>query len=155
MGAAMTDAASRKPPRLTATGPGLAVWPVPRLYALVFSALLGLALPTAAWAAEPGGWFGISLNVDAGGFALSPTVNSATVLEVARDSPAASGGVRPGDELLEVGGLTVAGGKAQALQAALAKSVGETLTLRLKRPNGETVTAVLTAVRKPVRRGST
>jgi C-terminal processing protease CtpA/Prc len=117
--------------------------------------VIGLALTAASVAGVTGGWFGISMNVDAGGFALSPTVNRATVLEVAANSPAAAAGIHPGDELLEVGGLTVAGGKAQVLQAALVKAIGESLTLRLKRQGGETYTAVLIAASKPGHNGGT
>jgi C-terminal processing protease CtpA/Prc len=97
----------------------------------------------------------MSLNVDAGGFVLSPIVNRATVLQVAANSPAANSGIGPGDEVLEVGGLTVAGGKAKQLQAALAKAIGEVLTLRLKRQNGETYSVALIAARRPVHNGDT
>jgi C-terminal processing protease CtpA/Prc len=122
---------------------------------MFFGLVFGLFLTAVTAAGETGGWFGISLNVDAGGFVLSPTVNKATVLAIAANSPAAASGIRPGDELLEVGGLTVAGGKAKELQAAMAKAVGEPLTLRLKRQSGETYTAVLTAARKPGHNGDT
>ena len=120
-----------------------------RTTAILFGFLVGLSLTDAAAAGEAHGWFGISLNIDAGGFSLSPTVNRATVLEVAPNSPAAAGGIRPGDEVLEVGGLAVAGGKTKELKVAMAKTVGESLTLRLKRQNGETYTTVLIAARKP------
>jgi len=126
-----------------------------RIFALVIGLLVGLALTQAVGAGEPPGWFGISLNVDAGGSVLSPTINSAKIVEVIPNSPAASVGLHTGDELVEVAGLTVSGGKARSLQAALGKKVGDSVTLRLKRPNGETYTAVLTAAPKPVQSGST
>jgi C-terminal processing protease CtpA/Prc len=109
-----------------------------------------LAAMPASSAAEFAGWFGMSLKVDAGGFLLSPTINSATILEVAPHSPAEAAGLRAGDAILEIEGLTVAGGKANELRAALAKSVGQLLRLRLRRPGGETYSAVLTAARRPV-----
>jgi C-terminal processing protease CtpA/Prc len=120
-----------------------------------YGLVLCLSLTAVTVAGELGGWFGMSLNVDAGGFVLSPIVNRATVLEVTAKSPAAASGIRPGDEILEVGGLTVAGGKAKELQAALAKAIGESLKLRLKRQSGETYTVVLTAARKPGHDGDT
>jgi C-terminal processing protease CtpA/Prc len=126
-----------------------------RIFALVVGLLVGPALTTAVRAGEPPGWFGISLNVDAGGNVLSPTINSAKIIEVVPNSPAASVGLHTGDELVAVAGLPVSGGKARALQAALAKKVGESVVLRLKRPNGETYTAVVTAAPKPGRSGST
>jgi C-terminal processing protease CtpA/Prc len=122
---------------------------------MLLGLVFGLSLAAATAAGETAGWFGMSLNVDAGGFVLSPIVNRATVLEVAANSPAAVGGIRPGDEVLEIGGLTVAGGKAKALQAVLAKAIGESLTLRLKRQSGEMYTAVLIAARKPGHNGAT
>ena len=117
--------------------------------------VFGLSLTATTAAGETGGWFGMSLDVDTGGFVLSPTVNRATVLKVAANSPAAASGIRPGDEVLEVGGLTVAGGKAKELQAALVKAIGESLALRLKRQSGETYRAVLIAARKPGHNGDT
>jgi C-terminal processing protease CtpA/Prc len=117
--------------------------------AIVLILMFGLAPTHALAGGETGGWFGFSLDVDIAGFALSPTVNAATVLEVAPNSPAAAAGIHGGDQLLEVGGLTVAGGKARELKAALAKAVGESLVIRLRRPSGETYRAVLAAARKP------
>lgn len=119
--------------------------------ALLAAALtLGTLSTSASRAAEPAGWFGLSMNVDAGGAPWSPTLRSATVLAVAANSPAAAGGIRAGDEILEVEGLTVAGGKAKELQAAMAKSVGQPLRMRLKHSGGETYTVVITAAQKPV-----
>ena len=112
-----------------------------------------LVLATSYAADETAGWFGMSVNVDADGFFLSPTVHSATIVAVAADSPAAAGGLRAGDEIIDIEGLAVAGGKAKQLQAALAKRVGESLRVRLRRPGGETYTALLTAVRKPAEAG--
>jgi C-terminal processing protease CtpA/Prc len=76
-------------------------------------------------------------------------VHSAKVLAVAPNSAAAGAGLRTDDEILEIEGLTIAGGKAKELQAALAKSVGETLRMRVKHSGGETYAVVMSAVRKP------
>jgi hypothetical protein len=45
-------------------------------------------------------------------------------------------------------GLPVAGGKAKEFKGALAKSVGQSLPLRLKHSDGETYSALMTAAAK-------
>lgn len=120
-----------------------------RILVLTVSLALGGVSTSTSRAAEPEGWFGLTINVDAGGAPWSPTLRSATILAVAQNSPAAAGGIRAGDEILEVEGLTVAGGKAKELQAAMAKSVGQSLRMRLRHSSGETYTVVMTAAKKP------
>lgn len=58
-------------------------------------------------------------------------MHSAKVLAVAPNSAAAGAGLRTDDEIL------------------LAKSVGETLRMRVKHSGGETYAVVMSAVRKP------
>ena len=59
-----------------------------QLMASLLAVVGALALAPETLAAEAGGWFGMSLNVEVGGFVLSPTVTSASLLEVAPNSPA-------------------------------------------------------------------
>jgi C-terminal processing protease CtpA/Prc len=120
-----------------------------RLIAVVATMAVWVGPTSSVLADGAGGWFGMTLNVDAGGNLLRPTVNSAKILNVASNSPAAVAGVSASDEVLEIEGLTIAGGKAKELQAVLAKSVGESLRMRLRHSDGETCTVIMTAVQKP------
>jgi C-terminal processing protease CtpA/Prc len=89
-------------------------------------------LSTAALAAEKG-WFGFAIAVDAEGLSLNPTLRSITVQKIFASSPAALAGLASGDSVVEVEGIVVAGTKADVLKAALQKSVGETLHLKIRR----------------------
>jgi len=100
------------------------------------------------FAAEPG-WFGMALKVDAGGSWINPVVESASVASVAPASPAAAQHLAAGDTLVEVEGMTVAQADGGELKRRMHKAVGETLHLRLKRPNGELYAADLVAAPKP------
>jgi C-terminal processing protease CtpA/Prc len=95
------------------------------------------------------GWFGMSLNVDAEGISLNPTIRSIKVLSVVPTSPAGSAGLVPGDSIVEVQGIIVAGSKADVLKAAMQKAVGEALHLKVRR--GATVPREVTliAISKP------
>jgi S1-C subfamily serine protease len=68
---------------------------------------------------------------------FNPTVQSAKVTRVDPGSPAALGGLQPGDIILELDGIKVAGTKSDVLKAAMRKSPGETLRLTIKRGNAE------------------
>ncbi len=110
--------------------------------------LLGFGLIASAHAADKA-WYGFRVKVDTAGFALNPTVRSAVIQKVAPDSPAAAQRIEAGDEIIEAEGKTVPGGRALQLKPILGKKIGETLRLRLRRPNGETYPALVTGIRKP------
>ena len=95
------------------------------------------------------GWFGLVVNVDGSGFSFNPVLRSVTISKVIAGSPAATQGLASGDQVTEVEGLVVAGRRAKEVELVMQKSVGETLHLRLKRPNGEVYSAVLVAAAKP------
>jgi S1-C subfamily serine protease len=115
--------------------------------------LLGLSLALALLAAGPvaaaeAGWFGIALSVDAKGESSDPSITSAVVVSVVPGSPAALAGLRPGDNILALQGLTVAGAKASVFRTQTQAGVGETLKIKYRR--GKTVREVtLTGVPKP------
>jgi C-terminal processing protease CtpA/Prc len=90
-----------------------------------------LFLPLASQAAEKG-WFGFSLSIDADGI-LDPKLRSIKIEKVFLGSPAAKAGLSVGDMIVEIEGVAVDGAKADTLKAAMQKSVGETLRLKIKR----------------------
>lgn len=124
-------------------GPWVPRWPAPTQ----LPALLLLLTSTLALAASPG-VFGMSLTVKAGGWFLNPTIESLTVDAVTPGSPAAQAHLAAGDEVIELDGHPVAGAKANDLKPLLHKTVGERLSLRLKRKSGEVYLAILVAVQK-------
>jgi C-terminal processing protease CtpA/Prc len=107
-----------------------------------------LALPQPGWAGERG-FFGFSLAVASEGFSFNPVLKSIKVAKVTPDSPAAQAGLKDGDEIIEVAGRTVAGSKAKEMMALAQKEVGQSLQLKVKRPEGETRALTLVAVKKP------
>ena len=100
--------------------------------------LLGLLLSGVAMAGERG-YFGF----------LNPTVKRIAIHSVAPDSPAARGGIHAGDEVLAVEGVAVVGSKALKLRSLAAREVGQTLHLRLRRPDGAVYAVALVAVERP------
>jgi C-terminal processing protease CtpA/Prc len=71
------------------------------------------------------------------------------VKSVAPSSPAASAGLTPGDLFLEIEGISVAGANAYTVKAAMQKSVGESLHLKIKRGADVPRDVVLTAAPEP------
>src|SRR5262245_53195354 len=105
----------------------------------------GLLTISAASAAKPEpGWFGVTYTIHAHGL-FHPTIESVYVASVHPSSPSAQAQLGIGDELLAVDDHTVAGIEAQELRGLMNKSVGESVTLRLRRVTGEIFTAVLIA----------
>ena len=100
------------------------------LAVLLAAAALSVA-PTSLHAAEKG-WFGFALNIDAEGLSLNPRLRSITIEKIFPASPAANAGLASGDMILEIEGITVEGAKADTLKAAIQKSAGETLRLKIK-----------------------
>jgi S1-C subfamily serine protease len=113
----------------------------------VLTALAFLVLSATVGAAEKG-WFGLAISVDADG-AINPTLRSITIAKVLPSSPAALAGLAPADTVLEIQGIVVAGTKADVLKAAMQKSVGETLRMKIRRGATEIREVSMVAVRKP------
>ncbi len=109
--------------------------------------LLAAGLAASASAGEKG-WFGFVGKVRGSGF-LNPTVSSVLVDSIVPNSPAAQKGVAVGDEIVQVEKTDVPGHKASELKPLIEKQVGETLHLKLKRPNGETYSVSMVAVKRP------
>ena len=110
--------------------------------------LLGLVLSGGAMAGERG-YFGFAPEVSAGGFFLNPTVKRIAIHSVAPESPAARGGIHAGDEVVDVEGVAVVGSKALKLRSLAEREVGQTLHLRLRRPDGAVYAVALVAVKRP------
>jgi S1-C subfamily serine protease len=111
--------------------------------------ILALSLLSFAALGADKGWFGFAISVDAEGVSLNPTLRSIEVQKVFASSPAALAGLEPGDVILEVQGIVVTGAKADALKAAMQKSVGETLHLKIRRGTGDTREISMVALQKP------
>ncbi|HEX3396561.1 MAG TPA: PDZ domain-containing protein [Steroidobacteraceae bacterium] len=99
------------------------------LAGLLIAAALSIA-PLSLRAAEQG-WFGFALSIDADGI-LNPKLRSIKIDKIFPASPAATAGLTAGDTILEMEGIVVDGAKAETLKAAIQKSVGETLRLKIK-----------------------
>jgi C-terminal processing protease CtpA/Prc len=93
------------------------------------------------------GWFGFELKIAGEGF-FNPTVRAVTVTSIVPQSPAAAQPIAAGDEIIQVENTEVAGRKASELKPLIQKQVGETIHLKLKRPNGETYSVTLVAVKR-------
>ena len=115
------------------------------LVALLFSVALVLNVA----GAEEKGWFGFAVDVKTSGFVLNPNVASIVIAEVVPNSPAATQRISVGDEIVEAEGQAVPGSKALQLRSIITKRPGETLHLRLKRKDGETYSATMTAAKRP------
>lgn len=119
-----------------------------RTVLLAVLALLALPIAQQAHAGPVPGTFGFAINVDGDGFFLNPTLKSVTIKSVVPGRPAATAGIKPGDQIVEVEGRQVLGAKANDLQPLLKKNVGETLRLRLRKPSGELYAVSLVAAPK-------
>ena len=118
-----------------------------RKFSILLGLLLHLSLATANAADKA--WYGFRLKVDTAGFVLNPTVRSAVIQKVAPDSPATANKIEVGDEIIEAEGKKVPGGRALQLKPFLSKKAGDTLRLRLKRPDGEIYSVIVTGIKKP------
>jgi S1-C subfamily serine protease len=103
-----------------------------RIFLSVLIAASVCLSPLPLHAAEKG-WFGFALSIDAEGISLNPKLRSIKIEKVFPNSPAAAAGLAPGDNILEMEGIVVAGAHANALKTATQKSVGETLRLKFQR----------------------
>jgi predicted metalloprotease with PDZ domain len=111
--------------------------------------LAAIFLFSAAVLGAEKGWFGLAVSVDVDGLSLNPTLRTITVQKVFASSPAASVGMAPGDTLVEVEGIVVAGTKADIIKTAMQKSVGQTLHLKIRRSTADIREVALVAVPKP------
>jgi predicted metalloprotease with PDZ domain len=116
--------------------------------ALVFATGV-MMFPSLAPAAAAKGWFGITISIDAEGTPLNATLQTIKVQSVAPASPAASAGLASGDLVLEIEGIAVAGAKAETIESAMRKAVGESLRLKVKHGTHTPHDVVLTAIAKP------
>jgi C-terminal processing protease CtpA/Prc len=114
---------------------------------LIILAAALLFSPLASHAAEMG-WFGFALVIDADGI-LNPKLRSIKIDKVFPASPAAKAGLSAGDRIVEIEGVLVEGAKADTLKAAMQKSVGETLRLKIKRGTDASQDVSLVAGPKP------
>jgi len=105
---------------------------------------LFIALPSVAWAGERG-YFGFGFSLDAEGFFWNPTLRSVKIDKVAPKSPAALAGLLPGDDVLEVAGRVVAGAKGKEIQVHIEKDIGESVQVKVRHANGETVVLTMVA----------
>jgi C-terminal processing protease CtpA/Prc len=78
-------------------------------------------------------------------------LKSATISSVAAGSPAASAGIAPKDEIIEVEGHAVVGAKAKDVAPLLKKAPGQSIRLKLRHPSGEVYEVTLVAVAQPVK----
>jgi C-terminal processing protease CtpA/Prc len=110
-----------------------------------------LCMPAAQAAdAPPVGYYGIGISVKTdGGMPWNPKLQSVTISRVAPASPAAQKGVAVGDQVIAADGLTIAGRKARELEPVMHKTVGQSLRLALKRPDGKAYEVTLVAIAKP------
>jgi C-terminal processing protease CtpA/Prc len=89
------------------------------------------------------------LNIDAEGFSLNPKLRSIKIDKIFSTSPAAKAGLAFGDMIVEIEGIAVEGAKADTLKAAIQKSVGETLRLKIKHGADPSRDVSLIAASKP------
>jgi C-terminal processing protease CtpA/Prc len=120
-----------------------------RPFMLGIASAVALVLSPMTLQAAEKGWFGFSISVDAEGISLNPKLRSIKVEKIFPSSPAAKAGLAQGDVVLEVEGIAVEGAKADTLKAAMQKSVGETLHLKVKHGADAPHEVALTAASKP------
>ncbi len=114
--------------------------------ALLHGAWVVLAATPAALQAEPArGVFGVTVAVTGNGV-FSPTIESARVADVQPGLPAHRAGIAKGDQVLELDGRRIPGATARELAPlAQGKRVGESLAVRLQRPDGSAYAVILVA----------
>ena len=113
-----------------------------------FAVLLAPPIAVQAQDEPKPGTLGFAIDVDGEGFFLNPTLKTVTIKSVVPGRPAATAGIMPGDQIVEVEGRQVTGTKARELQPLMKKNAGETLALRLRKPSGEVYAVSLVAAPK-------
>ena len=120
-----------------------------REFMVLVAAGVGIGLPSRAQENQKPGGFGLAIEIDGEGFFLNPTLKSVTVKTVTPGRPASEAGIKPGDQIIEIEGKRVAGTKARELEPLMKKNVGERLSVRIQRPNGEVVAVTMVAAARP------
>jgi C-terminal processing protease CtpA/Prc len=108
-----------------------------------------VAASTGGVSAAEKGWFGFGVSIKGEGFLLNPILRFVKIDTVEARSPAAEKGIAIGDEIIQLENTEVPGHRALELKSLMQRSVGESLHLKLKRPNGETYSVTLVAAKKP------
>jgi membrane-associated protease RseP (regulator of RpoE activity) len=121
----------------------------------VISLMFGLALMVSAAASAQetriatvrSGYIGIRFHEENFFDSAQPSSNRSQVVvkDVSKDSPAAKAGIRTGDQILRINGLSVANGKFAAVARTLTE--GDTVRLRIKRADKEREYTVIAAAR--------
>jgi S1-C subfamily serine protease len=119
----------------------------------VIACTAALSLTHALARPAPEGWYGIEA-IEAipkkGSLSpLNPVVESIKLTQITPGSPAAQKGLAVGDWVMEIDGVVIGGRKVKELQPLIQKSVGQSMRLRLKKPNGKSYTVVLVGVARP------
>lgn len=115
-----------------------------KLFAALF--LSAMLASSAAHAGELGG-FGFNAAVSVNGV-FSPTLAAVKITKVNPSSAADKAGIKVGDEIIEIDGHKVPGAKASEIQPLMAKEVGQTIAMKLKRESGETISVQMIATPK-------
>ena len=116
-------------------------------FTILWTALIALA-PLAARGSEPG-FLGISIHIEGEGFVANRLVKSVLVNRVVANSPAARAGLQYDDELLEVDGRRLRGSRISELRPLLDRRAGSSITLFVKKKNGQTVSYVVVLGERP------
>ena len=119
-----------------------------RTFLLATAALFARPSSVRAQAEAKPGSFGFAIDVDGEGFFLNPTLKSVTIKSVTAGRPASVAGIKPGDQIIEIEGIKVAGSKARDLEPYLRRNVGEKVNLQMRKPGGELYSAILVAAPK-------
>lgn len=102
-----------------------------------------------ARAADDKAWFGFAVSVETEGVSFNPTLRSVRIEKLASSSPAERAGVAPGDAVVSLDGIVVAGAKANELKAVMKKSVGGTVRIEIERADAEAHEVELVATTEP------
>lgn len=114
---------------------------------LISLCTLFFSFPLFVFASERGDT-GMTITMDAEGMFWNPIVKSLTVAKVSPKSPADLAGIVVGDELIEIGGKTVVGSRGKELMPLMQKNIGESVQIKIKHSNNETLVVNLTFAAK-------
>lgn len=121
-----------------------------RVFLVRTFAVLGLVLACPIAGAWHWGWnqgcYGFAINADWESFSIE---RSERVARIWPGLPAEKAGIRTGDRIIEVEGKPVEGARGTEMASRYRKRVGETLTLKLMHPDGETYEVSMVAAYPP------